>query len=293
MNTTKLKISLLASAFLFFGMHLSAQVGIGTTSPQGALDIESNTFGMVYPKVALTNTSLPAPVINPTGGALAIGTVVYNTATTQSGTNNDVSPGLYVWNGSAWMPQFPMEDYKKYEQTGGCERVPFDSREEIAGLEWGTNVFVPKYSGTYKIKVTTSFGAGEFKDISSSTGNNVSTGTAEGNFLFTCIRQEGNNTEIDGTAMGSNGAVYCHSYSAYNENNSPAKAYNSVNLDASRVYTRNFIAGNHYDFKLEILLDRLDTSSKRNFVGNGTSGEGLHHVGHDIPCTVEFTFLGQ
>src|SRR5690606_4193028 len=117
MNTSKLKFSLLVIAFALFGAQLSAQVGIGTTSPQGALDLESTTFGLVYPRVALTKTNLPAPVINPKGGALAIGTVVYNTATTQDGTINDVSPGLYVWGGSAWMPQFPMEDYKKYEQT--------------------------------------------------------------------------------------------------------------------------------------------------------------------------------
>jgi uncharacterized protein (TIGR02145 family) len=50
-----------------------AQVGIGTTTPAGALDIVSTTSGLVMPRVA--NTSV---VVNPNGGAIENGTMVYD-----------------------------------------------------------------------------------------------------------------------------------------------------------------------------------------------------------------------
>jgi len=50
-----------------------AQVGIGTTTPEGALDIMSTTSGLVMPRVA--NTSV---VVNPNGGAIVNGTMVYD-----------------------------------------------------------------------------------------------------------------------------------------------------------------------------------------------------------------------
>ena len=87
-------------AFLLGGIHSStAQVGINTTTPNGILDINSTTHGFVLPRVALTATNVQAPVTNPQGGAVAIGTLIYNTATTNTG-SNDVSPGFYVWDGS-------------------------------------------------------------------------------------------------------------------------------------------------------------------------------------------------
>lgn len=57
-------------------------VGINTTTPDGILDVNSNVHGIVLPRIALTSTNVAAPVTNPQGGALAVGTVVYNTVTT-------------------------------------------------------------------------------------------------------------------------------------------------------------------------------------------------------------------
>jgi hypothetical protein len=63
---------------------LNAQVGIGNTDPQGALEITSTTDGLVIPRVALTNTTT-VTVTTPIASEL-----VYNT------TNNAfVTPGFY------------------------------------------------------------------------------------------------------------------------------------------------------------------------------------------------------
>ncbi len=69
------------------------QVGIGTTTPLGALDVTSTNDGLVIPRVALTISSSALPLTAPTTSEL-----VYNTATIA-----DVTPGYYYWGGAAWV----------------------------------------------------------------------------------------------------------------------------------------------------------------------------------------------
>ncbi len=76
---------------------LTAQVGIGTTTPAAGalLDIHGDNGGIVIPRVELVETTDQAPIIGPTP---VTGLMVYNSAPAV----NDVSPGFYYWNGSAW-----------------------------------------------------------------------------------------------------------------------------------------------------------------------------------------------
>ena len=78
-----------------------AQVGIGTSTPNAMLDINSTDQGLLIPRVQLTAKNVSAPVINSQGGALAESTLVYNTATAGTSPNN-VVPGYYFWNGTSW-----------------------------------------------------------------------------------------------------------------------------------------------------------------------------------------------
>lgn len=65
---------LLLSAVLFAASFTSiAQVGIGTEAPEGVLDVVSLSSGLIVPRV-----SSAAAVVNPNGGALANGTVIYD-----------------------------------------------------------------------------------------------------------------------------------------------------------------------------------------------------------------------
>lgn len=76
-----------------------AQTGIGTTTPDASakLDVSATNKGFLPPRIALTATNAASPVTSP-----ATGLIVYNTAATGTAPNN-VVPGYYFWNGSAWV----------------------------------------------------------------------------------------------------------------------------------------------------------------------------------------------
>lgn len=93
--------SLIIITIAFVTNESGAQVGVGTTTPRGALDINSSTQGVVIPAVALVNV-VTQTAVNPQGGAIPAGTIVYNTATSGVSPNN-VAPGLYFWNGTRWV----------------------------------------------------------------------------------------------------------------------------------------------------------------------------------------------
>lgn len=93
-----IKVILLFFGILFY-LKTDAQTGIGTTTPNASakLDVFSNNQGFLPPRIALTATNAASPVTAPANGLL-----IYNTATTVNSPNN-VAPGYYYWNGSAWV----------------------------------------------------------------------------------------------------------------------------------------------------------------------------------------------
>ncbi|PHS03801.1 MAG: hypothetical protein COA88_14940 [Kordia sp.] len=105
-TVTQQIIKLLSAILLITPLFSTAQVGIGTTTPNGALDITSTNQGLVPPRIALTRTDLQAPVINPTGAAtIPAGTFVWNTGTSLAAipVADRVAPGMYYWNGTRWI----------------------------------------------------------------------------------------------------------------------------------------------------------------------------------------------
>ena len=96
---TRMKKILVLSLFCFtILLSFSQSVGIGTTTPDPSaqLDVFSNDKGFLPPRIALTSIDLANPISNP-----ATGLLVFNTATSGNAPNN-VFPGYYYWNGSAW-----------------------------------------------------------------------------------------------------------------------------------------------------------------------------------------------
>ncbi len=80
-------------------VNANAQTGIGTNAPDASakLEVNASNKGFLPPRVALTATNSASPTTSPAAGLL-----VYNTATAGTAPNN-VVPGYYFWNGTAWV----------------------------------------------------------------------------------------------------------------------------------------------------------------------------------------------
>ncbi len=90
---------LLVGATGIYGQGLKVGDNPGTRNANSALEIESTNKGVAFPRIALTATNSKNP-LNAGTGPLT-GTIVYNTATAGSSPNN-VTPGFYYWDGTAW-----------------------------------------------------------------------------------------------------------------------------------------------------------------------------------------------
>ena len=92
-------------ALLFFSLFVlvgHAQTGIGTTAPNASakLEVAATDKGFLPPRVALTASNAFSPIVGT--AANATGLLVYNTASAGV-TPNNVVPGYYYWNGTAWI----------------------------------------------------------------------------------------------------------------------------------------------------------------------------------------------
>lgn len=78
--------------------RISAQVGIGTSTPNASaqLEISSSSKGFLPPRVTLTGTADVTTIASP-----ATGLMVYNTATAGTSPAN-VTPGIYYYDGAKW-----------------------------------------------------------------------------------------------------------------------------------------------------------------------------------------------
>jgi hypothetical protein len=257
---------------MFLQTILLAQVGIGTVTPDGVLDLNNdsgtNNYGLVLPRVSLSRTDVASPVLNPQGGNPAIGTVVYNTATTSFGSES-VYPGIYMWDGIDWVNEFPKKEatiYKQFLVTGGgpwLRTITTGSYQNIPNMVGRT--FTPTYSGTYKIEVSVNFGSGQVNDNGSSTDVAVQKGI----FRFT----------FDGTEE----FIPMQSWSTHNGSGTK---YYDIWEQASVVYYKELVAGTPYTFSLH--SDQTDSSG---FMNSGNSGDGMGWIGRDLPCSVEFVYL--
>lgn len=188
MNKKLLLTTLICTAFNFFSQ---AQVGVGTTTPNGALDVTSTTNGFVPPRVALSATNVAAPITNPNGGGNPVaGTVVYNTATAGTSPNN-VAPGLYYWDGTRWVAFAGSPGGLDWSLTGNTGTT-------IASNFLGTsdNVdFAIRTNNTEKIRVRTDGNVG-INNVGNAFGKLRVTNTGAGNDAIQAV----NNDDATGKA---------------------------------------------------------------------------------------------
>jgi hypothetical protein len=85
--------------FLVMSSGVYAQTGIGTTAPAASakLEVYATNKGFLPPRIALTGAADASTITSPVAGLL-----IYNTVTAGTAPNN-VVPGYYYWNGTAWI----------------------------------------------------------------------------------------------------------------------------------------------------------------------------------------------
>lgn len=264
---------LVCTTMLLISNFSFAQVGIGTTSPKGALDVNSSTYGIVYPSVALTATNVAAPVVNALGGVLAIGTTVYNTNNTGTG-SFDVQPGIYSWDGTKWVIHFYKRQSELFTQTSTLRSSATLGFENVPGL--GSLLlpkqFTAKYSGLYKIEVKMNYGGGNAVN-----NGDMNTVMAKGDFRFT----------FNGTPH----LLNVSSFSTYNQHISGGRQFNNIWVETYKTIYLNLTQGQTYNFSLE-----FDQYSDPILQASGNLAgilDGRGYVGQDVPCFIEFTYLTE
>ena len=145
-----LKTTLITVVIFIIGFNKSnAQVGIGNTSPQGALDISTlanpNADGLLIPRVALALTTT-ATVLTPT-----VSEMVYNTATA-----GDVTPGFYYWDGAKWVRLVSGTTSNDWTTTGNATTT---AATNFVGTTDAID-FVTRTNNTEKTRVTSAGNVG-------------------------------------------------------------------------------------------------------------------------------------
>lgn len=138
---------------LFLSCYFSlAQVGVGNSNPQAAMDITSTDAGILIPRVELTDTADVSTVVNPDGTTLVQSTIVYNTIT-----RNDVVPAFYYWNGvDRWLRFLVAEDNEDIWKANPAQgRVEIDKLSDGVTDRPNNNVYITDESQLIIDQVTT------------------------------------------------------------------------------------------------------------------------------------------
>lgn len=221
----KIKAILIVTFLLTFSTY--AQVGIGITSPAGALDITTPAAtpdGLLIPRVALSATNV-ATVITPT-----VSELVYNTTASLPGPNQ-VSPGFYYWDGSLWikLTTGSNADWSLLGNTGTVAAANFLGTTDDVDIVFKRNGIQAGYIGNPIASPTsqpnrrnTIFGANSL--LNPATGNrntvlgtNIMTGNTSGfrNVALGDAALSLNTTGGDNIAIGV-GALYSNSTNSSN-----------------------------------------------------------------------------
>lgn len=274
----KKKIALL---FMCTALTAGAQTGIGTPTPKAALDITSTTNGFLMPRVSLTATNVAFPIVNPNGGSLEVGTMVFNINTTTG--IFGVAPGVYYWDGSNWTSQIHRYFRTNFIQNSNL-RVAKSSGTytNIPGLT-GTNFTAP-YTGEYQIIFTGYLGAAQVANITTNLSSGdikgyAASGSVEGKFRLSVngINYNRYSYAISQyvSDIGIQGSGGTEIYELFNE----ISIIVTIHLTAGQVCPINAAYTGVNDYN-------VITSPAAHVIGSLTTGLGNS-------CEVNITYLGR
>lgn len=268
----------LIGVYLFTGINLLAQVGIQTSNPEGVLDINSNTTGVIYPIVGLTDLTTQT-IINPNSGNIVAGTCIYNSVFDPA---NNLYPGLHFWNGTKWVPQSGKRDNKLFVQDTDVRTGSDEATYGDQSISFDNSSFTPIYTGNYKITVTVHFGGGT-SDDPDLTDQFVNMTEVNGLFDFT----------FNGTSHTFN----VGSYSGTNHDSKWTSAevdYTNIFNQVSYNFTENLVYNTAYSFTLEFNQEVADGfEDDGDNINTPLDGRGYITINDSIKCFVEINYIGD
>ncbi len=255
-------------------VSLNAQVGIHTTSPEGVLDISGSNTGFIYPTVSLTDVNVET-ITNPNGPSLIAGTTVYNTNTSTAGSSS-VYPGIYIWTGSKWIPQFNKNDSMLATQTTASLRT--DGNIGVQTIAFDNTSFTPNFSGEYRIVVNVHFGGGRLNTVSNPQYANFGAQRGEFNFIFNSVPHKFDVRSFSGVN---------------NDNHSDGgtdRIFENQFHQVTYVVNKTLTRSTNYTFSLNF---DMDSNTIFQNSGNSGNGRGYININNDISCTIEFNYMGE
>ncbi len=226
---------ILALFLLFFAAISSNAQNIGINATGAApvtsagLDVDFTNKGILIPRVALTTTTLLAPVVGISTASL----LVYNTATAGVSPNN-VTPGYYYWNGSKWIA-FGGSGGKDWSLTGN------------AGTSVGSNFIGTTDAVDFSIRTN------NIERIRVLSGGNVGIGTATPTRKFHLVGSAASPISLGLVSNSGNGdalvsrSVSLAGYAAFwgnNASSNPGSAY-GITTSSSAIQGQVPNAGNY------------------------------------------------
>ncbi|HEX8576079.1 MAG TPA: tail fiber domain-containing protein [Flavobacterium sp.] len=225
---------------ILFKASLYAQIGIGTTTPNAAIEVSSSNDGFLLPRIALLDKNT-ARVLTPT-----VSEIIYNTATSGVAPNN-VRPGFYFWTGTSWMELDNTSYIKNWEITGnGGKAVSVDFVGTTDNTDFNFRRFNIKSGilgttntafGFGSLLVNTAVGITAFGTNALANNTNATGNTA---FGYGALQDNSNNTfgNIDNTAFGFEALRYNNVTTFFNP--ARAKGNTAIGPRVLRANTRGY-----------------------------------------------------
>lgn len=250
-------LSLGICSFVMFSttMIKAQNVGINTSglvaNSSAMLDIDATNMGLLIPRVALSMTTVAAPVTTPANSLL-----VYNTATA-----GDVTPGFYYWDATtnAWV---------RFLTMGGGGTSPAWMTTGNSGITAGNFIgtinaadFIIRTTNTQRMVVAA--------------GGNVGVGDASPAALFTVGNGDLFQVVSTGHARGINGTAALPSFSFVNDNDNGMYLSNTNEVSFSTTGTQRVVitSAGFVGIGIPGPIQNLDVNGRMN-VANGVIQRG-------------------
>ncbi|MDI1256783.1 MAG: hypothetical protein PSV16_11860 [Flavobacterium sp.] len=275
---------------LLLPFFATAQVGIGTSSPEGALDIKNTQNGVLMVRTSLTSATDVTTITNPNGGALVVSTIVYS-----DGLSGLKPAGYYFWSGSSWSPMnslntpgdikygFQNRDHDGWYLLNGRAIAALPTSVQSTAFALGFTTNLPDATDKFLKGKSTS------ETMATTVGSNLVTLTQANlpNFnMGATTSSDGSHTH---TGTTSTDGAHTHNYDGYTGTGQSLLNILGVTLQQPNIVSKSTSSAGSHSHTLNVTA--AGSHSHTVTVNSGGSGTATNNVPLSIVSNV-FVYLG-